>query len=121
MRTYGRVVPDVRYPKRLKWIIIETDSKGSNDYVYVTSLIQVLKLNLGESPFYANWGIPARGSVHSQIPPDYFVARVAQQFAGKFGSLIITPTPTPGNPQVPIYSVNIITHLGTKIQFDVGT
>lgn len=121
MRTYGRIVPDIRFPKQKKWIIVETDDLGSNDYVYATALIQVLKLNLGESPFYANWGIPARGAVHSQIPPDYFVARVAQQFSGRFASLIITPTPTPGNPQIPIYSVNIITHLGTRMQFDVAT
>jgi hypothetical protein len=121
MRTYGRIIPDIRYPKQLKWIEIDTDVNGSNDYVYVTAIIQVLKLNLGESPFYGNWGIPARGSVHSQIPPDYFVARTAQQFAGIFASLIITPTPTPGNPQIPTYSVNIINHVGTRIQFNIGT
>jgi hypothetical protein len=42
---------------------VTTDANGYNDAVYLTTLSQVLKLNLGESPFYANYGIPQYQSV----------------------------------------------------------
>jgi hypothetical protein len=51
MRVYGRVTDELG---QKTWVQIQTDSDGNNEHVYVTALVQVLKLNLGESPFYAN-------------------------------------------------------------------
>ena len=91
---------------------VVTDPNGQNDQIYLTTMIQVLKLNLGESPFYANYGIPAQQDVVQQIFPDYYVSLVQQQFAQYFASLQIMRTST----TPPTYLVNLITHNG--IQFD---
>jgi hypothetical protein len=84
--------------------------------VYVTWLIQVLKLVLGESPFYANYGIPAVLSVVQQIFPDYYVSVVQQQFQQYFASLIISKVPS----TTPTYNVNILFFNGTTFQAVVG-
>ena len=89
MRTYGRT-QDVITGKKTWWLV-QTDFNGFNDSVYLTALAQVLKLNLGESPFFANYGIPAHQSVVTQVYPNYYLARTQQQFAGYFASLILTP------------------------------
>lgn len=54
MRTYGR-------DKDGKWVTVTTDENGFNDSVYLTTLVQNLKLSPQESPFFANHGIPATG------------------------------------------------------------
>jgi hypothetical protein len=74
-------------------------------------LIQVLKLNLGESPFYANYGIPAYKSIVQQIFPDFYVAQTQQQFAPYFASLTIVKENSP----TPTYNISVITHNGAKI------
>lgn len=108
MRTYGRVyAQDGTYT----WQKVETDANGANDLVYLTALIQVLKLNLNESPFYSNFGIPARDSIIQQVFPDYNVAFTQQQFAPFFASLIISKQNSP----TPTYRVNVTTNLGVKI------
>lgn len=112
MRTYGRVyASDGSY----EWVKIETDEFGSNDYVWLTTLIQSLLLNLGESPFYANYGIPAHPSVVQQIFPDFYVYRTQQQFAPYFANLIIIKEPDP----TPTYEVNVTLNNGTKIAASV--
>lgn len=108
MRTYGRIFnEDGTY----QWVEVSTDANGYNDYVWITTLIQCLKLNLGESPFYADYGIPAQQSVIQQIFPDFYVFRTQSQFAKYFASLLISkqnfPTPT--------YNVNITTNQGVKM------
>lgn len=118
MRTYGRIVPDPKgAPNVKKWVEVETDAQGFNDYVYVTALIQVLKLNLGESPFYANYGIPAKPSVVTQVAPDFYVAQTQRQFAGFFANLVIARVPAPvGLPKdTPTYNIAVTTHFGVKI------
>ena len=78
MRTWGRVFsPDGSY----QWVRVNTDANGSSDGVWLTTLLQCLQLNLGESPFYANYGIPAEQSVIQQLWPDYNVLLTQQQFA----------------------------------------
>ena len=119
MRTYGRRLVDPLQPDGPKeWVVVTTDAQGFNDLVYVTTLAQVLKLNLGESPFWANYGIPARDSVIQQIYPDFFASRTQEQFASYFASLIISRRnielvgregPTP------VYDVNVITHQGVRL------
>lgn len=103
MRTWGRV--------NGVWTEVSTESDGSNDAVYLTTLIQVLKLNPGESPFYANYGIPAQDSVVTQIFPDFYVNLTQQQFSPYFASLSITRSDT--NP--PTYKVDIVTNTGAHI------
>jgi hypothetical protein len=120
MRTYGRT-RDVLTGKKTWWQVT-TDVNGFNDGVYLTTLAQVCKLNLGESPFFANYGIPAHPSVVMQIYPDYYMARTQQQFAGYFASLILMPAPIAqgaansddGRP-VPGYNIQVLTNYGSQI------
>jgi len=109
LRTWGRV--------NGVWQEVVTDPvTGSNDAVWLTTLLQVLKLNLGEDPFNANYGIPAQQSVIQQIFPDFYVAQIQQQFAQYFSSLIIAKVP---GQNAPYYTVNVILHSGVKISEQV--
>jgi hypothetical protein len=116
MRTYGRT-QDVLSGKK-KWWVVTTDIGGFNDSVMLTALAQVIKLNLGESPFFADYGIPAHPSVVMQIFPDFYMARTQQQFSGYFASLILTSQPdavdNDGRP-APSYLINVLTHYGSLI------
>jgi hypothetical protein len=115
MRTYARTVP--AYPGGPRtWVLVETDPAGFNDMVYLVTLEQVLLLNLGESPFYANYGIPAQQSIAQQIFPDLYVAATQQQFAGYFPSLLVARTATTPNP---IYTYSVVTHAGATISKSV--
>ena len=111
MRTYGRI----NSGGTLVWQEVDTDASGNNDLVYLTTLAQTLKMNLGESPFFANYGIPARESVIQQIFPDYYVSITQQQFAPYFASLLVARTST--NP--PTYRVNVTTHQGVKLNASI--
>lgn len=106
MRTYGRVIDIVT--KKITWVEVTTDANGYDDAVWLTTVCQVLLLNLGESPFWANWGIPGHPSVISQIFPDYYVAITQQRFAQYFASLLISKQPAPN----PTYRVAVLTHQG---------
>jgi hypothetical protein len=109
MRTYGRITnPD----GSKTWVVVQTDANGYNDMVWLTTLIQTLKLNLGESPFYAQYGIPAQQSVIQQVFPDYYVALTQQVFSPYFASLVISKTP---GATTPSYQVNVTTHQGVKL------
>lgn len=112
MRIWGRVTnPD----GSRSWVQVTTDTSGSNDMVYITNLAQVLLLNLGESPFYANYGIPATPSIISQVFPDYYVAYTQQRFAQFFASLIVSKQPLPN----PTYNINVTTHQGVKLNASI--
>ena len=104
MRTWGRV--------NGAWVAVATTPDGDDTLVWVTTLIQTLKLELLESPFYAQYGIAARQSIVSQIAPDYSVSMIQQQFSAYFASLSIQRVP---NTEVPTYAVNIITLRGQSI------
>lgn len=82
------------------WVEVDTDANGNNDAVWLTTLIQVLKLSYGESPIYGNYGIPAHVSVMSQVLPDYYATLAQQQFSQFFVALnlsrrALTDSPTP--------------------------
>lgn len=109
MRTYGRVADPATGV--LTWVEVSTDVNGLNDGVYLTTLIQCLLLNLGEDPFNADYGIPARQSVLQQIFPDFYVTATQQKFSQYFASLIIAKVPGPN----PVYSIKIVTNSGAKI------
>ena len=121
MRVYGRTVPDEFGNRR--WVEVDTDAGGFDDAVYVTALAQVLLLQLGESPFFADYGLPAVQSVATQIAPDYFVALTQQRYAPHFASLIITKQPAAYDPRLgrptPTYAVKILTHAGSRIEFGI--
>lgn len=104
MRTYGRDANG-------KWVAVETDSNGFNDAVYLTTLIQNLKLAPQESPFFAENGIPANGSVIQQILPTFYVNRTQQQFSQYFSSLQIALSES----DPPVYTISAITNSGSKI------
>lgn len=112
MRTWGRVFSE---DGSYVWTEVTTDSKGFNDFVYLTTLIQCLQLNLGESPFYGSFGIPAKPSVVQQVPPDFYVAQTQQQFAQYFAYLVITKQGS----LPPTYLVTVITHQGVTINASV--
>jgi hypothetical protein len=92
--------------------------------VWLTTVIQTIKLNLGESPFYANYGIPAHPSIVSQIAPDFYLANIQQQYAQHFLSLIISRLPNApdkdGIPS-PSYNVSCITTYGASLNAQVAT
>jgi len=128
MRTYGRiplaswtadasyVTADSNYTADggsagYQWVEIETDSNGYNDLVWVTTLCQVLLLNLNESPFYATYGIPQQQVISQQISPDYYVALTQQTFSQYFTSLRINKTSN--NP--PTYQVAVVTNQGVSL------
>ena len=118
MRTWGRIVPNILYPDVKQWVEVTTDANGFNDAVWLTTLAQTIQLNLGESPFFANYGIPAHPAQAAQVPPDFYMYRTQQQFAPHFMMLLLTSVPNAvdadGIP-APSYRINCITTYGSKI------
>ncbi len=113
MRTYGRAVKyDAQgMPEYGPWQVVTTDANGFNDHVYLTALAQTLLLNLNESPFFANYGIPAKNSVLNQVFPDFNSIFTQQQYAKYFASLLISRRPGP----TPVYDIQCITHAGVVL------
>lgn len=105
MRTYGRIIDAMG---NLQWVEVTTDANGFNDEVYLTTLCQVLKLSRNESPFYANYGIPAQQAVMQQLFPDFYMSQTQQQFSPFFTSLTLAKLPG----RAPAYKINVITHQG---------
>ena len=106
MRVWGRVYDELG---NYQWVAVVTDTNGQNDAVYVTALAQVLALNLNESPFYANFGIPAHQSVMQRIFPDFYVAFTQIQYSRYFASLNVAKLPT----ATPHYKLNVLTQSGS--------
>lgn len=101
------------------WVEVDTDPNGFDDAVMLTTVIQTLKLNLGESPFYGNYGIPARLSVEQQLPPDFYAVRTQQQYAKNFASLIVNRSELADEPT---YSVAVTLQSGARLpSFGVAT
>lgn len=93
------------------WVQVSGDqSTGTIDNVYLTALAQVIQLNLGESPFYANYGIPAQQSIITQVFPDYYAMQIQAQYSAFFAALTIARVPQT-NP--PTYNIQAVTHNGT--------
>lgn len=88
MRTWGRINGGVNGVGGT-WVEVTTDANGDNSNVWLTTLCQTLLLNLGESPFWASYGIPAQQSIVTQVFPDFYAARTQSQFAQYFASLTI--------------------------------
>ena len=118
LRTYGRTYDELGNPT---WVKVQTTPEGLNDYVYVTALIQELKLNLNESPFWGNRGIPAKPSLVQQVAPDYNTMLMQQRYAPHFLSLIIVHVPDTivKGRYTPTYRINIVTNYGVPIEVQV--
>lgn len=115
MRVWGRVTNE---NGTKTWVEVSTDANGNNDAVYITALAQVIKLNLGESPFFANYGIPQQVTIVTQVYPDYYVNQIVQQYSPFFASLSIARTPGSSPPS---YQANIVTHSGAIISAAIPT
>lgn len=113
MRTFGRTYDANKVPT---WVEVSTDANGRNDLVWATTLCQTLLLNLNESPFFANYGIPAKTALIQQVAPDFYVMRALQQFSQYFANLIISRVPAAADP---VYKVNITTNQGVKLNANV--
>jgi len=103
MRTYGKI--------NNVWSTVQTDANQHDDYVWITTLLNNLNLVLGESPLYAQNGIPAQDSLVTQVFPDFYVSKMQQEFAPHFFSLKIYKTQS----RTPTYQVDLITKKGTAI------
>lgn len=114
MRTWGRTYDAFG---NATWVKVETDAAGFNDNVYLTTLCQVLKLNLGESPFYANYGIPQYQTIVTQVYPDYYAMTTQEQFAPHFAALTITRQQ---GSSPPVYKVTAVTHAGAILTAEVA-
>lgn len=114
MRTYGRTHDSAGNPTG--WVVIETDDQGHSDYVWATTVAQTILLNLGESPIYGNYGMPAHQTIMSQVYPDYYITQIQQQYSQYFASLSIQRVEA----TYPSYKINIMTHQGTVLQATVA-
>jgi hypothetical protein len=122
MRVYGRVRDPLT--GRKTWVTVITDPRGFNDNVYLTALVQCIKLNWGESPFYSNWGIPAHQSVMSQQPPDYAMTLMQQRYSPHFMSLILSKQADVLDERgalTPAYLISLIYNWGAKLSTVVTT
>lgn len=117
MRVWGRVPVSEGTPPTV-WTEVTTDSQGFNDNVYLTALCQAIKLNIGESPFYANTGIPQQQSILTQVFPDYYMTQLQTQYAPYFASLVITRVP---QTFPPAYNVQAVTHSGAILTAQIAT
>jgi hypothetical protein len=86
--------------------------------VWLATLVQTLRLGQGESPFFANHGIPAQQSVASQIAPDAAVARTQSQYLQYFASLVVAPVIGASQPT---YTVQAVMKNGQAIKTKVAT
>lgn len=107
MRTWGRI----NSAGESIWAEVTTDVNGFNDAVMLTTLVQTFRLNLGESPFYADRGIPSYQSVAQQIAPDYYVAYTQNLFSQYFAALTIAKIAN----FPPTYQVNALTKAGSTL------
>jgi len=90
----------------------------SAGYIWLATLTQTLRLSINESPYYANYGIPAQTSVQTQVPPDLALNNTQRQYSPYFKSLTILrqqniPTPT--------YNIRVVFLDGTTIQSVIAT
>lgn len=109
MRTYARIY---NQQGAARWVVVQTDAQGFDDYVWATTLIQCLKLNINESPFYSNYGLPSVQAVLQQIAPDSYMANLQSLFSAYFASLIISRKAA--NP--PTYQANLTFQNGVLFQ-----
>lgn len=97
------------------------DDNGMPDLIWAVTLVQALRLNLGESPFYANYGIPAKASLIQQIAPDFYVSLTRQYFAPYFASLLLAKLPNEIGDPTPRYRMVATANYGYVIDMEIPT
>jgi hypothetical protein len=98
-----------------EWVEVLTDANGNDDAVWLTTLAQVLQLNLNESPMFGNYGVPAQQSIVTQVLPDYYVTQTQQYFASYFLALIVTRN----SKTDPSYAINATANPGAILMSPV--
>lgn len=114
MRTYFRKFNE---DGTNEWLVISTAANGDDSMVYLVTLIQCILLNLNESPFFANYGIPAQQSVLTQVLPDFYMLQLQTLFAPYFASIIVSRLPGP----IPTYNVAVTTFQGAQLTAQIVT
>lgn len=115
MRVWGRTYnEDGTY----QWVAVVTDANGDNSNCYLTALCQAIKLNLNESPFYANTGIPQVQTIATQVFPDLYLSQIQRQYAQYFASLAIVRVQGSNPPQ---YNVTAVCFSGAILNTTVAT
>lgn len=89
-----------------------------NQFVWLATLVQTLRLNQGESPLYGGFGIPAPAAVATQIAPDAAVARTQAQYVQYFASLAVSAV---AGAAEPTYNVEVVLNDGTILNQTVAT
>ena len=115
MRVWGRIT---NADGSRTWVEVSTGPDGLNQEVFITWLAQVLQLNLGESPFWADWGIPQYQTIMTQLFPTYYVMETQMRFQGMFAGLQVVPV---AGTVDPTYNVNVLTKAGATINLQVAT
>lgn len=114
MRIHGRKTnPD----GTKSWVTIDTEDGGDQDSVYVLWLIQVLKMNTLESPFWPGWGVPMWQALQNTYYPDSSLSQIQATFSQYFTYLSISKVPSDTLLQ---YSISLITKSGNQAQFVVA-
>lgn len=91
-----------------KWIEV------TGNQAIIAWLQNVLLLQLGEEPFYADWGIPVTQTLANRYWPDYYLNLIQQRFADQVSFIKITPERSDNDPGTePLYSISIIFNDGT--------
>ncbi|WP_077395442.1 hypothetical protein [Bombella intestini] len=84
----------------------------TGDQGNIAWLQNALLLQLGESPFWADWGIPVQQTLVSRVWPDYYLNLTQRRFRDIFPSLQITRKDG-GNGADPVYDISVILNNGT--------
>jgi len=113
MRTYGRGIDG-------KWYEVDTDANGFDDDCYLTTVAQVLTSQLQESPFFPQYGLPARESITSRTHPDYWVGKVREQFLRFFTNITIIKTVDITN-NTPTYNIDVLKNDGSAASTTIRT
>lgn len=119
IRTYGRV--GQVNGQGGTWTVVTPDANGETANIYLTTTIQTLKLSRNESPFWANYGIPAEQTIVSQIFPDLYVSQTQSQFSPFFSSLVLTRGPSTPPAAGPKYNVTAVSNSGAVLNAQVAT
>lgn len=112
MRIFGRQAnPDGSYT----WVTLDTANGDSQDAIYVLWLVQTLKLNTLESPYFPGSGVPMWQALQNTFYPDSSLATIQATFAPYFSYLSIVRLTNPD----PYYKITVITKGGANTTFQV--
>lgn len=107
MRIHGRRInPD----GTKTWVTLDTTKGDSEDQVLVLWLIQTLKLNTLESPFWPSSGVPTWQTMQNTFYPNNSLAKIQSEFSKYFTYISISRVTKPD----PYYNVTVITKNGVK-------